>query len=112
MSYEIDSNGDPVLASKRAFLTGLSGAEGAAIDPLTGDFLFSTFGGGNRVLVIRGFVTPCPADLDGDGAVGASDLAILLGAWGQRGAADLDGDGNVGASDLAVLLGAWGSCPG
>jgi hypothetical protein len=51
----------------------------------------------------------CPADLDRDGTVGASDLAILLGAWGDGGA-DLDGDGAVGASDLAVLLGAWGGC--
>jgi hypothetical protein len=48
-----------------------------------------------------------PADLDGDGVVGASDLAILLGAWGGKGPADLDGDGVVGASDLAILLGAW-----
>jgi hypothetical protein len=47
-------------------------------------------------------------DLDGDGSVGASDLAILLGAWGGPGDADLDGDGVVGASDLAVLLGLWG----
>ena len=48
-----------------------------------------------------------PADLDGDGIVGAADLAILLGQWGGSGAADLDGDGGVGASDLAILLGAW-----
>ncbi|MFZ9882635.1 MAG: lamin tail domain-containing protein [Phycisphaerales bacterium] len=54
----------------------------------------------------------CPADLDSDGQVGASDLAILLGAWGGSGSADLDGDGQVGASDLAILLGAWGACPG
>lgn len=47
-------------------------------------------------------------DLDGDGLVGPSDLAILLGAWGSTGGpADLDGDGSVGASDLAILLGAW-----
>lgn len=39
-------------------MTGLSGAEGAAIDPLTGDFLFSTFGGGDRVIVVRGFAAP------------------------------------------------------
>lgn len=52
----------------------------------------------------------CPADLDGDGAVGAGDLAVLLGAWGGTGQADLDGSGSVGASDLAVLLGAWGAC--
>jgi hypothetical protein len=54
-----------------------------------------------------------PADLDGDGAVGAADLAVLLGAWGAcppKGGcpADLDGDGTVGASDLTALLAAWG----
>jgi hypothetical protein len=53
----------------------------------------------------------CPADIDGDGTVGASDLASLLNAWGTANAvADLDGDGVVGASDLAALLNAWGAC--
>lgn len=67
------------------------------------------------------------ADLDGDddldaadaalfwarasfarGAVDASDLATMLGAWGSAGSpADLDLDGTVGAGDLSVLLGAW-----
>lgn len=28
------------------------------IDPLTGDFLFSTFGGGNQVVVVQGFAIP------------------------------------------------------
>lgn len=46
-------------------------------------------------------------DLDGDGAVGQTDLAILLGAWGTGGAGDLNGDGTVGSADLAILLGAW-----
>jgi hypothetical protein len=49
-----------------------------------------------------------PADLNCDGVVNASDLAILLGSWGGAGAADLNGDGVVGAQDLAVLLGSWG----
>ncbi|MEC9373093.1 MAG: PQQ-dependent sugar dehydrogenase, partial [Planctomycetota bacterium] len=53
----------------------------------------------------------CAADIDGDGAVGAADLAALLGGWGQPGPADLDGDGTVTASDLGGLLGAWGPCP-
>jgi cysteine-rich repeat protein len=52
-AYEIDANGDPLPATRRDFMT-LSGAEGAVLDPLTGDFLFSTFGGGNRVIVVRG----------------------------------------------------------
>lgn len=51
-----------------------------------------------------------PADLDGDGSVGAADLSILLAAWGATGSnpADLDGDGSVGASDLSILLVSWG----
>jgi hypothetical protein len=67
-----------------------------------------TVSGDPRVLLFRvGF--PCPADLDGDGAVGPGDLTSLLGAWGGA-AGDLDGDGTTGPSDLAALLGAWGSC--
>jgi hypothetical protein len=53
----------------------------------------------------------CPADLDDDGEVGASDLSLLLLAWGSLGAglpADLDGDGAVGAADLSLLLESWG----
>lgn len=50
------------------------------------------------------------ADLDGDGQVGGSDLALLLGAFSTvGGSADLDGDGVVGGSDLSLLLAAWGS---
>jgi hypothetical protein len=49
-----------------------------------------------------------PADLNGDGVVNATDLADLLGQWGQKGgSADLDGSGSVGASDLAIMLSAW-----
>ncbi len=56
-------------------------------------------------------VPDCPADLNGDGFVGTSDLALLLGSWGQMDTpADLDG-GGVNASDLALLLGGWGACP-
>jgi hypothetical protein len=54
-AYEIDSNGDPVVATRRTFVDGLTGAEGALLDPSTGDFLFSTFGGGDRIIAVRGF---------------------------------------------------------
>ena len=53
--------------------------------------------------------TPCPADLNADGTVGAQDLAALLGAWGT-GAGDVNADGTTDAQDLAALLGAWGAC--
>lgn len=57
-AYELDAAGNPDPTTRRDFLTGLSGAEGATIDPITGDFLFSTFGGGNRVVLVSGFDLP------------------------------------------------------
>lgn len=56
---------------------------------------------------------PCRADLDGDGATNAFDLALLLGSWGPCPCcpADFNGDGIVNAFDLAQLLGGWGPCP-
>ena len=58
----------------------------------------------------------CPADFDGDGTVGASDLAQLLGSWGPYAPcppfapADFNEDCGVNAADLAQLLGDWGPC--
>ncbi|MGH8852634.1 MAG: hypothetical protein ACREYD_16735 [Casimicrobiaceae bacterium] len=59
-TYKIDGNGNPVLASRQTFIAGLNGAEGAAIDPLTGDFFFSTYGSSNQVIEVRGFAPPAP----------------------------------------------------
>lgn len=72
-----------------------------------------TVSGDPRVLLFQvGFAVDCVTDLNGDGATGAEDLAILLGAWGPASGdpADLTGDGIVSAEDLAILLGAWGNC--
>ena len=56
-------------------------------------------------------IVACPWDLDGDGNVGSSDLATLIGFWGACGVpADFFGD-CVGADDLAELIGRWGPCP-
>lgn len=52
----------------------------------------------------------CQADLDNDGTVGPSDLAVLLNAWGGSGAGDLNGSGTVDGQDLPILLAAWGGC--
>lgn len=59
-AYDIDGNGNPIVSSRRTFVSGLSGAEGALIDPVTGDFLFSTFGSGNEVFRVNGFLPPTP----------------------------------------------------
>ncbi len=58
---------------------------------------------------IKNFATPgkcgIPGDLDNDGLVNATDLAILLGSWGLGGVSDINGDGTTDAADMAILLG-------
>lgn len=69
-----------------------------------------TDGGGN---LVTEECPPCTlGDLDGDGAVGPMDLAILLGSWGPCAGcpADVNDDGQVGPFDLATLLSVWGLC--
>lgn len=52
--------------------------------------------------------TANPADINGDGVVGAADLTMLLNAWGSvGGAADINHDGSVNAADLSILLDSW-----
>lgn len=74
-------NGDPLPASRRTFLSGLSGAQGATIDPVTGDFLFVTFGPTDRVIAVRGFGAPTcngGAAAYGTATVGSGGLAPFL----------------------------------
>lgn len=79
-AYDLDANGIPDLSTRRDFITGLSGAEGAFLDPLTGDFLFSTFGGGDRVLVVRGFAPAIPEP----GSLALVGLGLLGGGVAYR----------------------------
>jgi hypothetical protein len=57
-------------------------------------------------------VADCLGDANEDGVVDATDLGLLLGAWGSTAdVGDLNQDGTVNAADIAALLGAWGPCP-
>ncbi len=61
--------------------------------------------------------TRCTGDLDGDGDVNLTDLAILLSNYGMTGGAeyedgDLDEDGDVDLTDLAGLLAVYGTVCG
>lgn len=113
-AWDVDAAGDPVPDTRRPFISGLSGAEGAVLDPQTGDFVFSTFGGGNRVLVVRGFELACPADVspaEGDGVVDFDDLLTVLSAWGQSCTGpDVDRSGEVDFADVLAVASAWGPC--
>ncbi len=49
-----------------------------------------------------------PADVNGDGLVNGTDLAIVLGAWATSNpTADVDNDGTVNGIDLALILASW-----
>ena len=51
-----------------------------------------------------------PADLNMDGKVDATDLAILNGGWGWKNpSGDINGDGNTNAADMSILLDSWTS---
>lgn len=53
--WTIDATGNPVQASQVTFISGITGADGAAMDPITNDLLVSTYGGGNQIVVVSGF---------------------------------------------------------
>lgn len=62
-----------------------------------------------------GTAPPPDGDIDGDGAVGTSDLLLLVKAWGvDHPLADLDQNGVVDVADLSILIGLWdaGVLPG
>jgi len=59
-SYLIDGNGLPIIASRKDFIQNLSSVEGATLDPVTGDFLFSTFTGSGHLYEVRGFAASAP----------------------------------------------------
>jgi 6-phosphogluconolactonase (cycloisomerase 2 family) len=79
--------------------------------------LVDTQGIGPREIAV--WVPPCVGDLDGDGTVGLTDLAILLSSYGLCDGdpdyvpeADLDDDDCITLSDLALLLANYGRiCP-
>jgi hypothetical protein len=59
---------------------------------------------------------PCPADVDHDGLVGATDIVAVIAAWGpcpvgSECPQDLDENGQVNMLDLVAVLNAWGACP-
>lgn len=94
------------------------------LDDLVVDFEPATFGAGRAndagqmvgvaqtytgiYAIVLSPVDPPAADVTGDCAVDARDLAVLLQAWGGADPiSDLNSDGTVDGRDLGLLLGSW-----
>jgi len=61
---------------------------------------------------LASLVIPCPADFNGNGSIGTSDISAFLQAWfgdlvNGTLTADFNGNGTVGTSDVSAFLSAW-----
>jgi hypothetical protein len=57
--YEVDGAGDPQLPTRREFFAKFPRPWGAYFEPVTGDYIFLTWGAGDdRVYIVQGFVPP------------------------------------------------------
>jgi len=111
LTVALDPAYTPALGDEFTILTAPSVAGVFTDEQLPAGFEI-TYNAAEVRLAVTSVPTDCPADLDGDGAVSAPDLGILLAAWTQPGhPADLDASGTVDAPDLGILLAAWGPCP-
>ena len=92
---------DPIL-SARGNLDGSGGEDLFLVNQPSGSFLAGT----QEVKPFLATGGLKQGDLDGDGTVGASDIALLLLDFGPCPgcASDLDGSGEVDAGDLSFLL--------
>lgn len=107
VAYTVDEEGNPNIGSQREVVTGLSGAEGAVIDPVTGDFLFGTYGGGNRIVRVTGFAAPprCPVDFNEDCFLDFMDFDLFVEAFESGDSkADFDKDGFLSFEDFDAFV--------
>jgi probable HAF family extracellular repeat protein len=74
-----------------------------------GEILAFGRSGGYPVAVLLWPQLAIRTDLDHDGNVGLSDLALLLSAFGRSNSGDVDNDGTTGLSDLSLLLSQFGT---
>jgi hypothetical protein len=61
--FEVDAQGDPIVATRREFFSRFPRPWGAYFEPVTGDYLFLSWGTGqDRIYVVQGFVPPPPIE--------------------------------------------------
>lgn len=59
--YDVDANGDPLPATRREFFAKFPRPWGAYFEPVTGDYMFLSWGSGDdHLYIVQGFVPPPP----------------------------------------------------
>ncbi|MBX3390814.1 MAG: hypothetical protein KF691_15300 [Phycisphaeraceae bacterium] len=115
--YDLDASGDPILATRRELISGLTGAEGGTRDPRNGHFLFNTFNGGDRVILVTGFNLACRPNINGDCYVDDADFVLFAVMYNILDCgdpsmpagcpADFNDDGLVDDSDFVIFVDAY-----
>lgn len=82
VAYDLDANGDPLPNTGQVVLTGVSGNSGGAVDPVSGDLLF-TGGGGHLVALHQGGSCGIIAAY-GNGTPGLNGVPLLSGGGCAR----------------------------
>jgi len=100
-AYEIDAGGNPIVSTRRIFLDGLT-YMGSALDPVTGDFLFSDWGAGDQVLVAQPLVTP----------LGMNFCISTVNSTGSASTISATGSASLAANDLVLSADNLPSQPG
>jgi hypothetical protein len=84
-TYQLDANGDPIIASRQVFVDDFTGAEGAVIDPVTGDAIFSTFGNDvDHLIEVQGFVPPAVPEPGTLALLGVGAVSLAGYGWRRR----------------------------
>ncbi|MBX3360963.1 MAG: hypothetical protein KF705_05900 [Phycisphaeraceae bacterium] len=115
--YDLDAIGDPIVSTRRVLVEGLSGAEGGTRDPLTGHFMFSTFGAGSQIIVVTGFNINCRPNINGDCYTDDDDFALFAPMYNILDCADpsmpagcpadFNDDGLVDDADFVIFAQAY-----
>ena len=107
-AYSLDATGTPLVASRKQLISGTSSIEGANFDPVSGDFLFTTYGLAH-IYAIHGFTpgtvsNPCYPNCDSSTVaplLNANDFQCFLNAFASG-----DTYANCDNSSVAPVLNA------
>jgi hypothetical protein len=114
VAFDLDAIGDPVVATRRVLISGLSGAYGGTRDPRTGHFMFSAI---STVILVTGFNTTCRPNINADCYTDDADFSLFAPMYNILDCADpampaacpadFNDDGFVDDEDFVIFVDAY-----